>query len=109
MGGYNTLAEAVSKGVPVVCVPRKAPRAEQLIRANALEQLGLVQTLGTENLSAAALRTAVGAALTTPRQELFARAKRSLGFEGAERAAGHLLELAGSRRNVKERAISVTT
>src|ERR1041385_4028461 len=48
MGGYNTLVEAVSKGVPTVCVPRTFPRREQLIRARAFERLGLLTVLTPE-------------------------------------------------------------
>lgn len=32
MGGHNTLVEALAASVPTVCVPRTAPRQEQLIR-----------------------------------------------------------------------------
>ena len=38
MGGYNTMAEAVSRGTPTVCVPRTRPRVEQLIRARAFAE-----------------------------------------------------------------------
>ena len=31
MGGYNTLAEALVRGTPAVCVPRVRPRTEQSI------------------------------------------------------------------------------
>ena len=44
-GGYNTLAEAALHAVPAVCVPRVAPRSEQLIRARAFERLGLLRLL----------------------------------------------------------------
>ena len=42
MGGYNTIAEALSRGTPTVCVPRVVPRTEQLIRADAFTRLGLM-------------------------------------------------------------------
>src|SRR5207244_12517547 len=63
MGGYNTLVEAVSKGVPTVCVPRTAPRSEQLIRALAFERLGLIKTVVPPQLSPQSLRQSIDAVL----------------------------------------------
>src|SRR5207249_3601543 len=45
MGGYNTLIEAVSQGLPTVCVPRISPRSEQLLRAQVFERLGLLRCI----------------------------------------------------------------
>lgn len=45
MGGYNTLCEVLSVGAPALVVPRVEPRREQLLRASAFEQLGLVAML----------------------------------------------------------------
>jgi predicted glycosyltransferase len=94
MGGYNTLTEAVSRGTPTVCVPRVKPRSEQLMRAEAFERLGLLQTLPPDSLSPARLRRAVEFALSQSRYELAARAHQALDFEGALRASRNLLELA---------------
>ncbi len=41
-GGYNTLCELVALEVPVVVVPRVWPRHEQLLRARAFAERGLV-------------------------------------------------------------------
>jgi len=100
MGGYNTLAEAVAKGVPVISVPRTRPRAEQLIRAQAFERLGLVRTLSADQLSVSSLREATDAALAVCREELLARTRSVLSFDGAERAATHLLAVARNGRKV---------
>ena len=94
MGGYNTLTEAVSRGTPTVCIPRVRPRREQLMRAEAFERLGLLQTLHPDFLSPAALRQAVESALSRSRYELATRAHQALDFEGAQRASRNLLELA---------------
>jgi len=97
MGGYNTLVEAVSKGVPTVCVPRIVPRTEQLIRANAFQKLGLVHTIRPDQLNVENLRSEIGLALKQSRQELLARAQKHLSFDGARQAARRLLALANDR------------
>jgi predicted glycosyltransferase len=97
MGGYNTLAEAVSKGVPSVCVPRISPRSEQLIRALAFERLGFLNVLHPEQLNVEMLRQKIEAALQTPREQLLDRANAVLRFDGARQAASHLLTLASPK------------
>ena len=42
MGGYNTVCEILSLGLPSLIVPRDTPRKEQLIRAQVLHERGLV-------------------------------------------------------------------
>jgi predicted glycosyltransferase len=99
MGGYNTLAEAVSKGVPTVCVPRVAPRSEQLLRARAFERLGLLSKIRPDQLNARKLREHISAALSLSREGLLAKAQAALAFDGARQAAGHLLALAAGARS----------
>ena len=94
MGGYNTLAEAVSRGTPIVCVPRVTPRAEQLLRARAFARLGLLSVVEPERLEADVLRVEVAAALRLSRRCLAGQANALLDFHGAARAAQHLSELA---------------
>jgi predicted glycosyltransferase len=108
MGGYNTLAEAIAKGVPVISVPRTRPRAEQLIRVQAFERLGLVHALTADKLDVATLREATNAALALSREDLLARARSLLSFDGAERAASHLLALAGREGRVSNQRGSPT-
>jgi predicted glycosyltransferase len=55
MGGYNTMCEALSFGKRTLVVPRVAPRREQLIRAERLQERGLVDVLCPDDLSPAAL------------------------------------------------------
>lgn len=93
MGGYNTLAEALFKGVPIVCIPRIRPRTEQLIRATALNNLGLLDLLNPNQLTVAALRKSIAEALIRPREELRRRIDANLDFAGANKAAVELLEL----------------
>jgi predicted glycosyltransferase len=101
MGGYNTLAEAVSTGVPVVCVPRKTPRSEQFIRASAFRDRGLLRMIEPDNLNAHNLRQEIGSALRTPRQMLLERSKSLLSFDGARQAATQLLALASESNFAK--------
>lgn len=91
MGGYNTLTEALSHGVPTVCVPRTIPRREQLIRAEAFERLQLLRTIRPDQLGPDSLRLEVGRALLTSRHELLERANARLRFDGARQAAAQLL------------------
>jgi predicted glycosyltransferase len=100
MGGYNTMAEAVSRGTPPVCVPRTRPRVEQLIRARAFARLELSRVLEPRHLTADALRREVDAVLGSPRDERAARAASVLGFDGARRAARRLVELAQADRKI---------
>ncbi|MEM8792914.1 MAG: glycosyltransferase [Pseudomonadota bacterium] len=48
MGGYNTFCEILSMDKPAIICPRTKPRLEQLIRATAAEELGLVRMLHPE-------------------------------------------------------------
>jgi len=94
MGGYNTLAEAVSRGTRTVCVPRVVPRTEQLIRAEAFAKLGLLRYVHPDELTPDRLRAEVDGALGLSRDELAEIARTRLGFDGAAQAANQLLELA---------------
>jgi predicted glycosyltransferase len=93
MGGYNTLLEAISKGVPVVCVPRTAPRSEQLIRAMAFEKLELLRMILPEALTPESLEREIATALERPRTRLMERAHNVLNFNGAQCASRYLLDL----------------
>ncbi|MEM7066640.1 MAG: glycosyltransferase [Cyanobacteria bacterium P01_B01_bin.77] len=55
MGGYNTTCEILSFQKPALIVPRVTPRLEQWIRAEHLQQRGLVDILHPEAVSAEAL------------------------------------------------------
>ncbi|MGA0871157.1 MAG: glycosyltransferase family protein, partial [Planctomycetota bacterium] len=89
MGGYNTVYEALSIGCRFVALPRCHPRLEQLERCRRLEELGLLHTV-TEDQAADphALAASLASALDAPAAEA---PRTSLRFDGAERAAEHLL------------------
>jgi predicted glycosyltransferase len=55
MGGYNTVCEVLSYEKPALVVPRVRPRLEQLIRAERLRDLGLLDLLHPDDLSPRAL------------------------------------------------------
>jgi predicted glycosyltransferase len=53
MGGYNAICEILSAERPAVIVPRVAPRREQLIRAEALSERGVLRTIHPDDLTPA--------------------------------------------------------
>ncbi|MBD2250096.1 glycosyltransferase family protein [Nostoc parmelioides] len=55
MGGYNTTCELLSFGKRSLILPRVKPRKEQLIRAERLKELGLIDFLHPDKLTSAAL------------------------------------------------------
>ena len=55
MGGYNTLCEVIAFDKPALVVPRIAPRREQIVRAERLEALGIVDMLHPDSLHADSL------------------------------------------------------
>jgi len=69
MGGYNTFCEILSMDKPAIIVPRTQPRREQIIRAAAAEELGLVRMLSPERdgNSARAMVEAIRALASQPR------------------------------------------
>src|SRR6266571_8950068 len=50
MGGYNTTCEILSFEKPALIVPRVRPHAEQLIRAERLNRLGLLDIMHPEEV-----------------------------------------------------------
>ncbi|MGH3933161.1 MAG: glycosyltransferase family protein [Pseudonocardiaceae bacterium] len=63
MGGYNTVTELLNTETPVLIVPRVTPRTEQLVRAQRLSQLGLVDYLNPVDLTPEPLATWLGGAV----------------------------------------------
>ncbi|MBE0480633.1 MAG: glycosyltransferase [Dehalococcoidia bacterium] len=55
MGGYNTICEALSLGKRLLVVPRTSPRLEQLLRAERMRDLGLLDMLHPGELTPEAL------------------------------------------------------
>jgi len=56
MGGYNTVCAILSYRKPSLLVPRVSPRKEQWIRAHRLQQLGILDMIHPDELTANALR-----------------------------------------------------
>lgn len=59
MGGYNTTTELLAAGKPALIVPRVEPRVEQLIRAERLAALGLVEMIHPDDLTPELMRSTV--------------------------------------------------
>ncbi len=59
LGGYNTFCEVLSLNKRSLFVPRVTPRAEQLLRAEAAQKLGLVQMLPPDRLDPETLAEAL--------------------------------------------------
>ena len=97
MGGYNTLAETLSQGVPVICVPRTKPRSEQLLRAAAFEKLGLLRTIKPDDLNVSNLAAAINDALQISRSSLLSRVNSILEFDGAKQAASQIVDLCSAK------------
>jgi len=66
MGGYNTLSEVVSQGTLSLVIPRETPRTEQLIRAKAFKNQGLVDYIPWNDFSAPLMRTKIDHLLANP-------------------------------------------
>jgi predicted glycosyltransferase len=56
MGGYNTICEILASKKAALIIPRVTPRQEQLIRAQRMQELGLVDVLHPKDLSPRTLR-----------------------------------------------------
>jgi predicted glycosyltransferase len=92
MGGYNTVCEVLSFGKPALIVPRVKPRCEQLIRAERLQALGLLDVLHPEDLSPAALTHWLARGRTPVRP-----AWEHIDFNGLSRVPQLLEDLLGFR------------
>jgi len=92
MGGYNTVCEVLSFGKPALIVPRVKPRREQLIRAERLQALGLLDVLHPEDLSPAALTHWLARGRTPVRP-----AWQHIDFNGLSRVPRLLEDLLGFR------------
>lgn len=91
MGGYNSVSEVLSFEKPALIVPRVVPRREQLIRAERLHALGLVDVLHPNELTPERL----GAWMKMIDSALMSyRARTRIDMHGLARishlAAGHL-------------------
>ncbi len=96
MGGYNTVCELVALRKPAVVVPRTYPRLEQLLRANALADLGLLRVLRPEQLTPENLRAALLKLLdrAVPRHSVL---PAGIDFAGLSRITRRVRRLLGIR------------
>ncbi len=90
MGGYNTVGEVLSFEKPALVVPRVVPRREQLIRAERLHALGVIDMLHPDQLTAHNL----GAWMAALPAGATSHARRLIDMHGLQRigefAAAHL-------------------
>ena len=66
MGGYNTVCEVLTLGIPTLLIPREVPRKEQLIRAQVLSSLSLVEYIPWQSLNTPRLHQKVMDMLSRP-------------------------------------------
>ena len=105
MGGYNTMCEVLSFEKHALIVPRVSPKPEQLIRAERMRDLGLIDMLHPDQLNPRALTRWLARDLGPP------PACRSLiDFNGLTRIPNLLADVlevsAGPMRQVVEAAVS---
>jgi len=92
--GYNTMTEVLTVAERALVIPRILHRKEQLLRAERLAELGLVELMHPEDLDPERLLSAVEAQLESGCAPLRdARTANRLRFDGAERAASLCGEL----------------
>jgi predicted glycosyltransferase len=104
MGGYNTVAELVALGRRALVMPRNwrygehargtsaGVEWEQSLRVEAMERLGLLQTISPDALTPASLSRSIRAALEAPQQA----AAPALQAGGVQRVVEHILQVAGA-------------
>jgi predicted glycosyltransferase len=102
MGGYNTVCEVLAFQKRALIVPRVMPRREQIIRAERLSALGLLDVLHPDDLTAESLSTWIGAEAGPVRP-----AETVLDFHGAKRLPEFLIEafLQGSPAGATAKAV----
>ncbi len=88
MGGYNTICEVLSFEKQALIVPRVKPRVEQLIRAERLRELGLLEVLHPDQLNARELSDWLARSLSPP-----PRARAWINFSGLANLPRMLEEL----------------
>jgi len=97
MGGYNTVCEVLSYDKPALIIPRTMPRREQLLRAERLRDLGLIDMLHPDHLSPDAIE-----AWLEEDTGVRTSAESCLSFSGSNRLGQLLDELLSRRRSKVE-------
>lgn len=88
MGGYNSVCEVLSFEKPALIVPRVVPRREQIIRAEKLQNLGIIDMLHPDKLSAESLS---GWIASLPGRQMVS-ARSVLDMNGMERIPKYVLD-----------------
>ncbi|MEB3200288.1 MAG: hypothetical protein VKK62_07155 [Synechococcaceae cyanobacterium] len=88
LGGYNTVCEILSLGIPALIVPRVRPRIEQLIRAELMQRCGLIDLLHPDRLTPEAMSRWLNSPLP-PRNSASVR----LDFNGYQRVVQRVTSL----------------
>jgi predicted glycosyltransferase len=101
MGGYNTVCEVLSFEKHALIVPRVSPKPEQWIRAQRMQQLGLLDVLHPDDLSPAALSAWLA---RDPGPRPSPRSRVDLG--GLSRIPTFLAELLGVARRPRRRGVT---
>ena len=97
MGGYNTVCEVLSFEKQALIVPRVDPRCEQLIRAERMRDMGLLDVLHPDRLSPDALTEWLARPKATP-----PRPRDLIDLDGLERLPRLLEELLGDATQIAE-------
>ena len=97
MGGYNTVCEVLSFEKQALIVPRVDPRREQLIRAERMRDLGLLDVLHPDRLSPDALTEWLARPKATP-----PRPRDLIDLDGLERLPRLLEEVLGDATHTAE-------
>lgn len=89
MGGYNTVCEVLTEDVPGLIVPRVRPRQEQLVRADRLSELGLLDSMHPDDVTPGRLATWLAGAVTATAP----RDRSVLALDGLRRVPHFVAEL----------------
>ncbi|WP_373778093.1 glycosyltransferase family protein [Glaesserella sp.] len=87
MGGYNTTTEILSFYKPALIVPRIIPRTEQLIRAERLAEMGIIDCLHPNELTPKKLTEWMATSKS------FSNARDVLDFDGLDNVANQILHI----------------
>jgi predicted glycosyltransferase len=95
MGGYNTTTELLASRQPALLVPRVEPRVEQLIRAERLAEMGLIDMIHPNDVTPQLIRHKVEDLLEEGHRS---RVRVQVDLSGAERAVQLVCSCAGLGR-----------
>lgn len=89
MGGYNTVCEVLTEDVPGLIVPRVRPRQEQLVRAERLSDLGLLDSMHPDEITPERLAEWLVGAVTST----VIRDRSVIALDGLRRVPDFIAEL----------------